>query len=43
MLIKRKNIINEFVRKPLTELTEDEKKELFSTIDSTQASLMALL
>ena len=42
-VLAHKNIINEFVRKPLTELTEDEKKELFSTIDSTQASLMALL
>lgn len=42
-VLAHKNMINEYVRKPLTELTEDEKNELMATINSTQDSLMALL
>lgn len=42
-VLAHKGMINENVRKPLTLLTDDEKKELISTINSTQDSLMALL
>lgn len=36
-------IINDYVRKPLIVLSEDEKNELMETINSTRANLMALL
>lgn len=36
-------LINDYVRKPLTVLSDDEKKELMETINSTRANLMALL
>lgn len=36
-------LINEYVRKPLITLTNEEKTELITTIKSTQANLMALL
>lgn len=37
------SLVDEFVRKPLTLLTEDEKKELFNTIQATKVNLTALL
>lgn len=41
--LERKGIIEGVVRKPLVELTSEEKDILFKTMDSTEASLMALL
>ena len=36
-------LIYEYVRRPLNQLTDDEKTELFSVIQATQANLVALL
>jgi Dihydrodipicolinate synthetase family. len=41
--LQKRGLISEFVRKPLIELTEEQKTELFDTMTSTEASLMALL
>lgn len=42
-VLANEGLISEYVRKPLTILTDDEKQELFLTIEATRASLMALL
>lgn len=42
-VLAHKGLINDYVRKPLTTLSDSEKTELITVIDSTRANLTALL